>query len=392
MVRRALPISAAGAALAAASLGVAFRVVPPLIERRRNVTLRRPPYGASKRARDLHASSLVVDLHADSLLWGRDLLRRADYGHIDVPRLIEGGIAIQGFAVSTKVPRRANMDRNDDRTDDVTLMAFAQRWPRATFGSLLERALYQAARLREIADRSEGRFTLLTCRADLESYLDRRTSDLHITAGFLSIEGAHALDDEPANIDRLADAGFRMMALTHFFDNAFGGSAHGMDKGGLTEAGREVIRRMEACSMIVDVAHASPATIDDVLAVATRPVVSSHTGVRAAFDSVRNLSDEHVRGIAATGGLIGIGFWPTATGGEDPVAIARSIGVAVELGGIDHVGLGSDFDGGVPVPFDATGIVQVTDALLGEGFDDDAIRAILGGNARRVLAASLPDC
>jgi membrane dipeptidase len=392
MVRRAIPLGAAGAAVAAATLGVAFRVVPPLIEKRKNVVLRRPPYGASKRARDLHASALVVDLHADSLLWGRDLRRRSTIGHIDVPRLIEGGIGIQGFAVSTKVPSHANMERNDDRSDDVRLLALAQRWPRATWGSLLERALYQAARLRTMADGSDGLFTLLTCRGELETYLDRRSRDPKITAGFLAIEGAHALDDDLDNLDRLADAGYRMMSPTHFFDNAFGGSAHGVEKGRLTATGRALIGRLEARSMLVDIAHASPATIDDVLALATRPVIASHTGVRAAFDSVRNLSDEHVRAIGATGGLIGIGFWPIATGGEDPVAIARSIGAAVELAGIEHVGLGSDFDGGVAVPFDATGIVQVTDALLGEGFDDDAIRAILGGNARRVLAGSLPDC
>jgi microsomal dipeptidase-like Zn-dependent dipeptidase len=142
--------------------------------------------------------------------------------------------------------------------------------------------------------------------------------------------------------------------------------------------------------MIVDVAHASSRTIDDILSIATRPVVASHTGVRASFDSVRNLADEHVRGIAAMGGLIGIGFWPTATGGRDVAAIVRAIRVAVELAGFDHVGLGSDFDGAVPVPFDSTGIVLLTDALLVEGFADDEIAAIMGGNALRVLSTSLP--
>jgi len=89
----------------------------------------------------------------------------------------------------------------------------------------------------------------------------------------LAIEGAHALDDDPANVEVVADAGFRMMSPTHFFDNAFGGSAHGVVKGGLTAAGREMVERMEARRMIVDVAHASVATIDDVLAMATRPIV-----------------------------------------------------------------------------------------------------------------------
>jgi microsomal dipeptidase-like Zn-dependent dipeptidase len=105
---------------------------------------------------------------------------------------------------------------------------------------------------------------------------------------------------------------------------------------------------------------------------------------------VRNLSDTHLRGIAATGGLVGIGFWPTASGGDDATAIARSIRHAVTVAGIDHVGLGSDFDGAVPIPFDATGIVQVTDALLAEGFDQPAIGAIMGGNAVRLLRGALP--
>ena len=101
-----------------------------------------------------------------------------------------------------------------------------------------------------------------------------------MTAGLLAIEGAHALDGDPANVDVVADAGFRMMSPSHFFDNEFGGSAHGVAKAGLTAAGREMVRRMEARGMIVDLAHASAATIDDVLAMATRPVVASHTGVR----------------------------------------------------------------------------------------------------------------
>jgi membrane dipeptidase len=292
--------------------------------------------------------------------------------------------------VCTKVPRRADLERNDGRTDDVTLLALAQRWPRSTWRSLLARAIYHAGRARRMAAASNGRLSLIETRADLDAYLARRRADRAITAVFLTIEGAHALDGDPAAVDLLAEAGYRMMSPTHFFDNAFGGSAHGVDKGGLTVAGRDMLARMESRSMLVDLAHASARTIDDVLSMATRPVVASHTGVRATFDSVRNLTDDHVRGIAATGGLIGIGFWPTATGGRDPAAIARAIRAAVGLAGLDHVGLGSDFDGAVPVPFDATGIVQLTDALLDEDFGDGEIAAIMGGNAIRLLEASLP--
>ncbi len=385
----ALGLGGVAAALAA-GVGMAFQIVPDRVARAKNPVLRRPPYPASDDAQALHGRLTVVDLHADSLLWGRDLLRRASHSHVDVPRLIEGGIAVQGLAVCTQVPRRVNLERNDDRTDDVTLLALAQRWPWATWRSRLARASYQADRAHAMATRSGGRLAILTSVNALDGYLARRARDHAIAAGFLAIEGAHALDGDPANVEVLAEAGYRMMSPTHFFDNAFGGSAHGIEQGGLTARGREMVARMQARGMIVDVAHASVRTIDDVLDAATRPVIASHTGVRGVADNVRNLSDTHLRAIAGTGGLIGIGFWPTASGGEDARAIARSIRYAVAIAGIDHVGLGSDFDGAVPVPFDATGIVQVTEALLAEGFDEPAIAAVMGGNAVRLLRTVLP--
>jgi microsomal dipeptidase-like Zn-dependent dipeptidase len=120
-------------------------------------------------------------------------------------------------------------------------------------------------------------------------------------------------------------------------------------------------------------------------------VVASHTGVRGTADNIRNLSDGHVRAIADTGGLIGIGFWPAATGGNDVAAIARAIGHATNVAGFDAVALGSDFDGAVAQPIDATGMVQVTDALLAAGFSDDQVAKVMGGNALRVFADALPD-
>jgi microsomal dipeptidase-like Zn-dependent dipeptidase len=139
----------------------------------------------------------------------------------------------------------------------------------------------------------------------------------------------------------------------------------------------------------MDVAHASSATIDDILSIAVRPIVASHTGVRTAVPGVRNLPDDQVRGIAATGGLVGIGFWPVASGGDDVTSICRSIIGAIELVGVEHVGLGSDFDGAVPTPFDATGMPMLTEALLAEGLSEDDIGVVMGGNAVRLLAAGL---
>jgi microsomal dipeptidase-like Zn-dependent dipeptidase len=359
-------------------------------EARLCTTAAQPPYMVSERARALHAGLWVADLHADSLLWGRDLLQRGTRGHVDVPRLVEGNVALQVLAASTKSPRHLNLDRNDDRSDDVVLLAIALGWPPATWRRLLPRALYMASRADRFAARSDGRLRIIRSTADLADYDAARAARPDITAGLLAIEGAHALDDDPANVDVIADAGFRMMGPAHFFDNVFAGSAHGIEKGGLTDLGREMVRRMEARSMLVDVAHASSATVDDVLAMAERPVIASHTGLRGVVDSVRNLSDEQARGIANTGGILGIGFWPTVCGGATAGDIARAIAHAIGVAGVEHVALGSDFDGAVPVPFDSTGLVLLTDALIEAGLDDEAIRKVMGGNVHRLLAETLP--
>lgn len=373
-------------------IGAFFFVVPAQLEKRLNVSLNTPPYLASERAVELHKKLLVSDMHADSLLWNRDLLERGSRGHVDIPRLIEGNVALQAFTIVTKTPYvwKMNIERNDDKTDSITIVAIAQRWPTSTWSSLTQRALYQARKLQETAARSGGKFTVIKTSAELSAYLDRRITDPQITAGLLGIEGAHALDGNLDNIDVLFDAGIRMMAPTHFFDNDIGGSAHGVEKGGLTDKGKEMIRRMEQKRMIVDVAHASAETIDDVLAIATRPVLVSHTGVRGTCDNQRNLSDEQLKGIARTGGVIGIGYWDAAVCGTDAKAISKAIRYAANLVGADHIGLGSDFDGAVVEPFDTSGLVQITDALIAEGFTDEEIGKIMGRNVLRVLIQNLP--
>jgi membrane dipeptidase len=372
------------------ALAAFFLLVPSFVDRRFNAVNGASLSSPSEHARKLHQSLIVIDLHADSLLWDRDLLTRNTRGHVDIPRLIEGNVALQAFTIVTKVPRGLNIESNTDQSDSITLLAIAELWPIATWRSLKGRTLYQADKLASIAARSNGKFTIIKTAADLNEYLKRRATDPACTAGFLGVEGAHALDGDLNNIDAFFAHGIRMMSPSHFFDNDIGGSAHGLNKGGLTAKGAEMIRRMQAKSMIVDLAHASPATIRDVLAISTRPVLVSHTGVKGTCDNTRNLSDDELRGVANTGGVIGIGYWEQATCGRDARAIAKAIRYTANLVGVEHVGLGSDFDGSVAAPFDTTGLVLITDALIEQGFTDEEIRMIMGGNALRVLQEGLP--
>lgn len=364
-------------------------VIPRLIERRLNGLSNPRPYGVSSGAAQLHQNLFIADMHADSLLFGRDLLRRGTTGHVDVPRLVEGNVALQVLTVVTLANATMNVDRNR-RRDGITLLAVTSGWPPRTWSSLRARALYQAASFESTAVRSRGALSAIHSRAEMDLYLERRKSARGITAGVLGLEGAHALEGRLENLDVLFAAGFRLIGLTHFFDNEVGGSAHGEHQGGITEFGRKVVRRMEELHMTVDLAHASAKLMEDVLSMATRPVVVSHTGVRGTEDNNRNLTDAQLRAVAQTGGVIGIGFWRTATGGDDSRAIARAIRYAADVVGPDHVGLGSDFDGSVRQPFDATGVARITEALMDSGMSAADIAKVMGDNVLRVLGANLP--
>lgn len=368
-----------------------FVEIPRLVDEQQNKLVKKPPYAASERALNLHKELTIADLHADSLLWGRDLLERSSYGHVDIPRLAHGNVALQVFSLPTKSPHGLNIERNEDKNDDIFWLAIVERWPPATWRSLTERALYQARRLHRFARGSRGGFVVIESSADLSSYLERRRLNGRLTAGLLSIEGAHALDGKLENLDVLYRAGYRMMSPSHFFDNDIGGSSAGVHKTGLTEKGREWVRQMEARHMIVDLAHASPKTIEDVLAIATRPLLVSHTGVKGTCDNNRNLSDDQIRAVAAKGGLIGIGYWATATCGADARAIVKAMRYVSGLVGVEHVALGSDFDGAVTAPFDTTGLVEITDAMLEAGYSEQEIRMIMGENVVKFLEANLPE-
>lgn len=366
-----------------------FGFAPGYVESSMNRIDGKPLPKVSDRAIALHETLTIVDLHSDTLMWKRDMMDRGDRGHMDLPRLSEGNVTLQVFSSVTKTPKGQNYDANSADSDNITLLTIAQLQPMRTWGSLLERSLWHATKLDHAVAASNATLVKTVGPAELDAMLARRAAGGPAMGALLSIEGLQNLEGKTSNLDKLYAAGFRMAGLTHFFDNELAGSMHGLKKGGLTPMGREVVQRMEDIGMIVDIAHCSQQCVTEILAMARRPVVSSHGGVQATCKVNRNLSDEHIRGVAKTGGIIGIGYWDAAICDTSPASIAKAMKHVRDLVGIDHVALGSDYDGATTVRFDTSKLVQVTQALIDTGFTDDEIRAVMGSNALRVIREGL---
>jgi len=366
-----------------------FGIAPAYVESSMNKVEKTDLPKVTAQTRALYATLQVADMHADTLMWRRSLLDRAQRGQVDLPRLIEGNVALQIFSSVTKTPKHQNYDANGDDTDNITALAIAQLQPPRTWGSLLQRSLWHAEKLDRAAEKSNGQLRVIHTPADLDRLLADRAKGQKVVGGMLSIEGLQDLEGQIGNLDKLHDAGFRMAGLAHFFDNDIAGSMHGIHKGGLTPLGTQVVRRMEALGMIVDVAHSSHASVAQILAMARRPVVSSHGGVQATCKVNRNLTDEEIKGIARTGGVVGIGYWDAAVCSTKPAAVADAIAHVRDLVGVTHVGLGSDFDGAVTTGFDSSQLIEVAQALVDRGFSQDEIRKVMGGNVLRVIRAGI---
>ncbi|MEO1595485.1 MAG: dipeptidase [Pseudomonadota bacterium] len=376
-------------AVVAALAVLFFALAPGIVERQLNAVTPVDVPEPSTEANALHASATVIDLHGDTLLWQRSILEASDRGHVDLPRLQQGNVALQVLGSVTKSPKGLNYDSNAGDSDTLVALAIVQRQPLRTWRSPFERSMWHAQRLDAAAERSENLMTVRTVR-DLEVLLEARADGVPLVGGLMAAEGLHNLEGDVDNLQRLFDAGYRMAGLTHFFDNRLAGSMHGIEKGGLTPFGRNIVTRMESLGMIVDLAHLSPAAVDEVLDMATRPVVVSHGGVKALCPNNRNLTDAQLRRIAKTDGIIGIGYWPGAVCGLEPARIAAAIRHVRDLVGIDYVALGSDYDGTVEVAFDTSRLALVTQALIDAGFSESEIRQVLGGNALRVFRKTLP--
>jgi membrane dipeptidase len=400
----AIPICLIAVILALAVLG--RDTLMRTVEQYGNPVATPPPYQVDAIALAVHRRLLVADLHADTLLSARDPRQSADYGQLDFPRLRASRVGLQVFSIVTNMPLCREFVGCHRYPNLVAAVAATQGWSFETWMSDKARALHQAAKLRAIAADPAAGVVLLRERSDLIQLLSKPSGVREIGA-VLSVEGAQAIGNDVAGVDELADAGVRILGLAHYFDNSVSGSAHGVTRGGLSAFGKRVVERALQRGMIFDLAHAAPQAIADFLdAWPTAPFVVSHTGLRSVCNSARNLDDAQVHRIVGAGGIVGIGAWnqalcppPNALAGDYVNKIIEAIIHAVALANLEHPGhghefvaLGSDFDGWVPVGFDASGWPLVTEGLLraGSRLGQVEIQRIMGGNVCRLLFRSLP--
>jgi len=365
----------------------------------------------STHARELHRKAIVFDTHADSTqrltLKGFDFFANHTDGNLDFPRMREGGLDAVFFSIWTEGTRPG---------------------PEALKG-----ALVQIDSVRETVRSKPGDLVLATTADEV-----RRAHKEGKIAILLGVEGGHMIADDLGVLRILASLGMRYLTLTHTSNTSWADSSG--DKaahGGLTDFGRQAISELNRLGVIIDVSHVSDKTFDDVLAASQAPVIASHSSMRALADHPRNISDDMLRRLAAKGGVADINYhtefvsqllldaersmagemqeferqvkqkcgddeicfvseWDrirtqlTAEGKFPEVSwnmIVEHIDHAVRVAGVDHVGLGSDFDGAwMPKGMeDVSKIPKITEALIRKGYSDSAIMKILGGNILRVM-------
>lgn len=381
------PIRIALAVLLLAGIGF-FAFVPTYIDSSKNTVSLPGPHAKNEWYDSI---PFIADLHCDELLWDRNLLNQVDRGHVDLPRMQQANMAMQIFSIVSKVPFGINIEQNDGSSDQIALLSFAQLRPPSNWFSIKERALNQCNALNKFSEKSNGAFRIVSTKRDLINFISDREKNRSLTAGMLGLEGAQPLEGSLDNLNEFYQAGVRYIGLAHFYDNEWAGSAHGMMKGGLTEIGKALIKKMDSLHILIDLAHCSQQTIADVLAMHQGPLLVSHTGVKGVCNNQRNLSDEQLLEIGNRNGIVGIGLWETAVCGTDAAATARSIRYTADKIGIDNVALGSDWDGAFEMHFDVTGLPLLVVALEKEGFNRLEIEKIMGGNIRDFFLKNLPD-
>jgi len=196
-------------------------IAPPIVEKGKNKVSINPPYTASQEATQLFNSlDFVADLHCDALLWNRNLTKRKNYGHVDFPRMQEGNMAFQAFTLVTKSPKGQNFHKNSgDSFDMITALSIGQGQSVKTWFSLVNRAVYQCDKLHRFAKNYNDQFIVVKSKTDFQSLLEKRKTNKKVIGGMLGIEGGHCLEGDIKNLQKVYDAGVRMLGPTHFFDN-----------------------------------------------------------------------------------------------------------------------------------------------------------------------------
>jgi membrane dipeptidase len=322
----------------------------------------------SAEALDLHRKAIVFDGHCDTILnldrSGRALGEHSPDGHADLPRFRLGGTTAQVFALYVEG------NYLPDRAIQRTLQ-------------LLDR-FYQ-----ELAS-NQDRMLQATRAADIH-----RAKAEDKLAAILGIEGGAALAGEISALRAFYRLGVRLLTLTWSRRNELGDGTGVENPQGLTDFGREIVLEMNRLGMIIDVSHLAPPGLRDVLATSQAPVVASHSNARALCDHARNLTDEQARGIAETGGIIGVTFVPpfVASQGASLERLLDHIAHLLKVAGEDHVGIGSDYDGfgfGDParqfhdMP-DVSTLPRLTDGMLQRGLAEPVVEKVLGLNWLRVF-------
>jgi membrane dipeptidase len=367
----------------------------------------------SERARKLHFSSIVLDTHDDTpqrfFFQHFDLGHRDAEGHIDIPRMREGGLNAIFFSIwcNAKMPGAPASKRAFDLINET----------------------------REQVTKHPQDLALATTAEEI-----RRAHAQGKIAVLMGVEGGHMINNDLNVLRRFAALGVRYMTLTHTNDLDWAGSSGDDAKHvGLSSFGKDVVREMNKLGVMVDISHVSDKTFYDALEVSAAPMIASHSSCRAICDAPRNMTDDMIKALAAKGGVLQINYHiaflsqayrdassksaelksrvaaADKAAGEDEAASIRDgekiahqmiaegklpqveweaivdhIDHAVKLVGADHVGLGSDFDGSV-MPHgmeDCSKLPKLTEAMLRRGYSEDDIRKILGGNTLRVMEAT----
>ena len=319
----------------------------------------------------IHYDALVMDGHIDtpSLMldeayaFGERHAPQAGRAHVDLPRMVEGGLDAPFFSIYVA----RSYGEGPAATDRaLAMIAESVRQVEALPGAEIATT---AADVRRIT--ADGRKAIL-----------------------MGLEGGHALQGSPAVLRRLADDGIRYVTLTHSNTNLFADASTDAPRwNGLNALGRELVGEMNRLGVVVDLSHVSDRAFYDALETTAAPVLLSHSSCRALHRSARNVTDDMLRALAANDGVILINFFSTYLGDGDVTVetILDHIDHAVEVAGVDHVGLGSDFDGVPRLPAgmgDATRLPWITYGLLKRGHSETDVRKILGLNALRVLEAA----